>query len=151
MFSTFRPSSIRAQCLIACVFFTAGCGSKASSPTPTSPSPAEPAVTETFASTLPVGGAKFYSFSIAKYGTVIATLTDIGGAGVPPTVVVNMGLGTPLGTTCSASSVPVQVAGDAQVTTNVTAAEQPGTYCVIVSDAGNLFAPAAFTVSIAHP
>jgi hypothetical protein len=129
-----------------------GCGST-STPTAPSPSttPAAPAVTETFVGTLPVTGAKFYSFSIAVYGTVNATLVDIGGNGIPPTVEVNLGIGTPSGTTCNATTSPVQVSGDAGVTTVVTAAEQPGVYCVLISDAGNLFAPANFAVTIAHP
>ena len=108
-------------------------------------------VTEVFTSTLPVSGSRFYSFHIATSGTVTATLTDVEGDGVPPSVVVNMGIGTPAGTTCTASATPVQVTGAAGVPTQVTATEQPGTYCVIVSDVGNLFAPATFTVSLDHP
>ena len=108
-------------------------------------------VTEVFTSTLPVSGSRFYSFHIAASGTVTATLTDVEGEGVPPSVVVNMGIGTPAGTTCTASAIPVQVTGAAGVPTQVTATEQPGTYCVIVSDVGNLFAPATFTVSLDHP
>jgi hypothetical protein len=130
----------------------AGCGNTG---TPTSPSPsavpAAAAVTETFAGTLPVSGARFYSFSISVYGTVNATLVSIGGDGIPPTTEVNLGIGTPSGTTCNASTTPVQVSGDAGVTTVVTASEQPGVYCVIISDAGNLFGPANFAVTIAHP
>ena len=108
-------------------------------------------VTEVFSSTLPVGGSRFYSFHIAASGTVTATLTDVQGDGVPPSVVVNMGIGTPAGTTCTASATPVQVIGAAGLTTQVTATEQPGTYCVLLSDVGNLFAPAVFTVSLDHP
>jgi hypothetical protein len=129
-----------------------GCGNTS---TPTSPSqssvPAAPAVTETFVGTLPVSGVKFYSFSIAVYGTVNATLVNIGGNAIPPTVEVNLGIGTPSGTTCNATTSPVQVSGDAGVTTVVTATEQPGVYCVLISDAGNLFAPANFAITIAHP
>jgi hypothetical protein len=129
-----------------------GCGNTS---TPTSPSPSSvpvaPAVTETFVGTLPVSGVKFYSFSIAVYGTVNATLISIGGNGIPPTIEVNLGIGTPSGTTCNATPTPVQVSGDAGVTTVVTASEQPGVYCVVISDAGNLAGPANFAVTIAHP
>jgi hypothetical protein len=134
------------------VLLGAGCGNTS---TPASPSPsavpAAPAVTENFVGTLPVSGARFYSFSISVYGTVNATLASIGGAGIPQTVEVNLGIGTPSGTTCNATPTPVQVSGDAGVTTVVTASEQPGVYCVIISDAGNLFAPANFAITIAHP
>jgi hypothetical protein len=129
-----------------------GCGNT-STPTAPSPSavPAAPAVTETFAGTLPVSGARFYSFGISVYGTVNATLDSIGGNGIPPTVEVNLGIGTPSGTTCNATPSPVQVSGDAGVTTVVTATEQPGVYCVIISDAGTLVSPANFAITIAHP
>jgi hypothetical protein len=129
----------------------AGCGSGPTASSPTTPTPAAPAVTETFAGTLPVGGARFYSFSISVYGTVNATLNSIGGSGIPPTVEVTLGIGTPSGSTCSSTPTPVQVSGDAGVTTQVTATEQPGVYCAIISDAGNLFSPANFTVTIEHP
>jgi hypothetical protein len=131
----------------------AGCGSGAptTSPSSTSTTPAAPAVTETFVGTLAVGGATFYSFSISVYGTVNATLVSIGGNGVPPTVELNLGIGTPRGTTCSSTPTPVQVSGGAGVTTLVTATEQPGVYCVIISDLGNLSGPANFTVTIDHP
>ena len=108
-------------------------------------------VTEVFSSTLPVGGAKFYSFSLAAAGSVTATLTDISGTGVPPTVVVNLGIGTPGGTTCVATPSPVQVSGDAGLSTQVTQLQQAGVSCVIVADVGNLFAPASFIVTIDHP
>jgi hypothetical protein len=131
----------------------AGCGSGATttSPSSTPTTPVAPAVTERFVGTLAVGGARFYSFSISAYGTVNATLVSIGGSGIPPTVEVNLGIGTPSGSTCSSTPPPVQVSGDAGVTTLVTAAEQPGVYCVIISDLGNLSGPANFTVTIDHP
>ena len=98
-----------------------------------------------------MGGARFYSYSISVYGTVNATLVSIGGDGVPPTVEVNLGIGTPSGTTCSSTPALVQVSGGAGVTTQVTATQQPGVHCVIISDAGNLFSPANFAVTIDHP
>ena len=47
------------------------------------------------AGTLPVAGSRFYSFSIATAGTVTATLVNIGGKDVPPSVIVNLGIGVP--------------------------------------------------------
>jgi hypothetical protein len=128
----------------------------ACSQSPTAPSATVPSasitVTEVYASTLPVGGSKFYSFSLAASGTVTATLVSIDGAGVPESVIVNLGIGTPRGTTCvSTTSNSVQVTGDAGLSTQVTSTQQPGVFCVIVSDVGNLFAPASFTVNIDHP
>ena len=129
--------------------FGAGCGKSATttSPTPTTPD----SITETFAGILPVGGSKFYSFSTAVAGTVTATLTNIGGDGVPSSVMVNLGIGTLSGFTCSANATAVQVTGTAQVAALVSNTEQPGVYCVVISDLGNLFGPATFTVTIDHP
>jgi len=115
--------------------------------TTTSPSsttnPAAPAVTERFAGTLPVGGARFYSFSIAVYGTVNANLVSM-----DQDLPVNLGLGSPSGPGCSVGSpTSVQISA----TTQVSNAFQPGLYCVNISDSGNLSSPATFVVTIDHP
>jgi hypothetical protein len=122
-----------------------------STTTPSTTTPATTTYRERFTSSLAVGGSQFFSFSIATAGTVTATLESIGGPGVPPGIVVNMGVGTPYQTTCSASQSEVQVTGDAGLTAVLTGTQQPGALCVIVSDPGNLFAPATFTVVIDHP
>ena len=127
----------------------ASCGKSTSTTSPTTPTP--DTLTETFAGTLPVGGSAFYSISIATAGTITATLADISGNNVPSSVVVNLGIGTLSQFTCSATPTAVQSSGTAGVPTQVSASEQPGVYCVIISDIGNLFAPASFTVTIDHP
>ena len=153
LMKTFREklakSCALAVCLASLSALCAACGKSASTTAPTTPTP--DTLTETFAGTLPVGGSAFYSFSIATAGTVTATLADIAGDQVPPSVVVNLGIGTLSQFTCSATATSVQVSGTAGVPTQVTASEQPGVYCVIISDVGNLFAPASFTVTIDHP
>src|SRR6266851_6361812 len=128
---------------------SAACNDSLGSTSPTSSTtstPAAPTTTETFIGTLPVGGAKFYSFSIAVYGTVNATLVSIGGPSVPADVMVNLGIGTPGGTSCNSSSPTSVSAGSAAVT----ASEQPGVYCVTIADVGNLPGAADFTVTIDH-
>jgi hypothetical protein len=122
-----------------------------STTTPSTTTPSTTMYRERFTSTLPVGGSQFFSFSIATAGTVTVTLESIGGPGVPSSIVVNMGVGTPSGTTCSASESEVQVTGGAGLTAVQTGTQQPGVLCVVVSDPGNLFAPATFTVVIDHP
>jgi hypothetical protein len=114
----------------------------------TTSTPAAPTTTESFVGTLPVGGATFYSFSIAVFGTVNVTLVSISGPSVPPDVMVNLGIGTPGGTSCNSSSPTNVSAGSAA---QVTASEQPGLYCVTIADVGNLPAAAVFTVTIDHP
>jgi hypothetical protein len=130
------------------IFVAAGCKHSSSSSTPTSPSPADPTRSENFAGTLAVGGAVYYSFSVGVYGTVNVSLVSIGGKSVPPDQAVNVGLGQPSGQTCGSSPTSVSTTG----ANLVTAAENPGVYCVTVSDDSSILpAPANFVVSIAHP
>ncbi len=139
-------------CVLAAL--TAACGSS----TPTSPSSttststtsvASPTTTEEWDSTLTVGGSKCYSFSIAQNGTVNVTLTSISGDFVPPTVTISLGIGQPSGADCSTtttSNVSTQTAAP-----QLTGAYGPGVFCVRVADVGNLFAPAHFSITVAHP
>jgi hypothetical protein len=143
----FAKSSVFVFSVLLASALSLACGKSTTSPT----APTPDNVTETFSGTLPVGGSAFYSFSTATPGTVTATLTGISGAGVPSSVVVNLGIGTLSAFTCSATSTSVQLSGTAAVPTLVTTSEEPGVYCVIISDIGNLFAPATFTVTIDHP
>jgi len=117
--------------------------------TSSSATAAAPTVTEQFNGTLPVGGARFYSFNIAVNGTVNVTLNSVSGAGVPSTVQLGLGIGQPAGTDCSATVTAT--AGSAAAAPQATGTFGPGLFCVRVFDVGNLFAPAAFAVTIAHP
>jgi hypothetical protein len=144
-------SAVVRTLLVAFALIAGGCDKGATSDPPTTPTPAAPAYTETFAGTLPVGASRFYSFSIAVEGTINATLVDIGGSGVGPSTIVDLGIGSPAGVTCTAGRTPVQANGDAGIARMVSTVQTPGTYCVIISDAGNLAAPATFHVAIEHP
>ncbi len=110
---------------------------------------AAPTVSEVFASTLPVGGFKFYTFNIAVNGTVNVTLNSVSGAGVPATVQLGLGIGQPAGTDCTATVNAT--AGSTSAAPQVTGTFGPGLFCVRIYDVGNLFAPASFNVTIAHP
>jgi hypothetical protein len=142
------------RCLLClCAALAVGC----SDDTPTSPTDttttttqtvASPTITEQFDGVVPVGGAKFYSFTTSTYGTVNVTLTAVGGSFVPSTVMLGVGLGQPSGTDCVTTTTVNTAAGTtAQVTGNF----DPAVYCARVSDIGNLYAPASFSVSIAYP
>jgi hypothetical protein len=132
----------------------AGCGND--SETPTSPSTtstttatvASPTVSEDFVGTVGVGGSAFYSFSVEQNGTVNVTFTAISGNGVPGTAWMGLGLGVPSGEECPASSTVNAPPGS---TVQLTGAYAPGVYCARIADIGNLFAPAAFAITIAHP
>jgi hypothetical protein len=131
-----------------------GCddSSTATSPTDTDSSStttvASPTTTELFAGRVDVGGAAFYSFTVLENGTVNVTLADVGGANVPSTVWLGLGLGQPAGEDCSAAATVNTSAGSA---VHLTGTYAPGVYCVRVWDIGNLAAVAAFNVTIAHP
>jgi hypothetical protein len=143
---------VTCRLLLVAALLVSGCDD---SSTPTSPSDtgatttlASPTTTELFAGRVPVGGATFYSFSVVENGTVNVTLADVGGANVPSTVWLGLGIGTPAGEDCSTATTINTAAGSA---VHLTGTYAPGVYCVRVWDIGNLVAVAAFNVTIAHP
>lgn len=148
---TRRPRRGTLALVAAALAITTACGKDDSptSPTTTDTSTvASPTITEDFVGVLPVGGSRFYSFTIVENGTVNVTLTSVGGTNVPSTVWLGLGVGTPAGEDCTtSSSVNTQSGSSAQVTGTYA----PGIYCARVADIGNLAAPASFAVTIAHP
>lgn len=109
---------------------------------------ATPVFTEDWMDTLPVGGERFYSFTVTQYGTVNVSLTSVSGQYVPGTVTVGMGLGTPAAETCSTTSTISTQAGAGP---QLTGTFNPGVYCVMVRDLGNLFSAARFSITVAYP
>jgi hypothetical protein len=108
---------------------------------------ASPTETDTFNDVLPVGGLLFYTFNVGVYGTVNVSVASIGGAHVPTTVETRLGIGTPGDSGCTTTVTAISKPG----VVGVSATEQPGTYCVTIEDVGNLFAPATFSLTVAHP
>lgn len=105
-------------------------------------------VTEEFGGTLQVGASSFYSFTVEQNGTVGITLASVGGANVPASIWLGLGIGAPSAEDCSTTStVNTQSGSSAQISGTYTA----GIYCAKVFDIGNLVAPARFTVTIEHP
>ena len=100
----------------------AGCSDDIpTSPTETSTTAtaAAPTITERFNGVVPVGGSMFYSFTTSTYGTINVTLTAVGGAFVPTTVMLAIGLVQPSGTDCvTTTSVNTAAGTTAQVTGN---------------------------------
>jgi hypothetical protein len=136
--------------LAAALVLTGACGSNtATSPSATpAQTVADPTTTETFAGVVPVNGFRFYSFTSAAYGTINVTLTAVDGQFVPPTVMLGIALGQPDAADCAATTT---VNAAAAATAQITGTYAAGIYCVRVADIGNLFAPAGFDISIAHP
>jgi len=129
-----------------CSGLAGACGT--TPPRPTAPSAVAPTSTETFAGTLAVGGAQFYSFSVGQYGTVNITLASLDGSSTS-TIQVSLGMGQPAAAVCTTSSGAVTTAPG--TTPQLTNSFDPGVYCAQVSDVGNLSAPTKFVVTIAHP
>jgi len=128
--------------LLAC----AGCTEPAGTPT----SPSEVTLnTQLFSGTLPVGGSKFYSYSVNAGGTVSAMLASLSaGLGGSPTTRVELGIGIPAGTGCSL--LTSAVVGPALVP-QLQLSQLQGVYCVRITDTVGLSAPATFAIRIIHP
>ena len=141
--------------ILGLIVFGAACSHNSTSTAPstttttTTTTPAAPTVSESFTGTLPVGGFKFYSFNLAVNGTVNETLNSVSGAGVPSTVQLGLGIGQPSGLDCAATINAT--AGTTAAKPQTTGTFGPGLFCVRVYDVGNLFAPANFNITIAHP
>lgn len=119
-----------------------------SATTTTTTTVASPTTTEEFNGNVSVGGSSFYAFTVAENGTVNVTLASVGGAGVPSTVWMGLGVGAPSGEDCPTTTLTNGPAGSSPQVSSVYA---PGIYCVRVADIGNLAQPATFAVTIAHP
>jgi hypothetical protein len=125
------------------------CGNDSSSGSTTSPSvvAADATTSESFTTTVPVGGTVFYSFSIAQYGNVAVTLTAINGPDLPDGLTLTIGIGRPGGTSCTTSSTVSAGAGDSP---QLTGTYGPGVFCVSIADAGVLTSPVSVTAAVAH-
>ena len=141
---------------LAVVVLLAAAAAACDGDTPTTPTDtstatttvAEPTITESFSGRIGAGGSSFYSFAVGTNGTVNLTLTSVGGPGVPSTVWLAIGVGTPSGEDCSTAATVNTAAGAAAQLTGTYA---PGVYCARVWDIGNLAAMASFELTIAHP
>lgn len=143
MRSTFR--SLAAGCVAAAGLLSVACDD-ATLPTPSNFS-AIP-VTETFMGTLQPSGDAFYSFSMAQAGNVALTLISVTGPSVPEDALFPLGIGTPIGTGCTAS---VDAAAKPGGSPQFTAAKNAGVYCVRIADNARLGAAATFVLNITHP
>lgn len=152
-----RSNAVRLALLVVSLGATVACSGN---DTPTSPTattttttttsstPAEAKVFETFTGSLPIGGARFYSFEVPVNGTVTLTLDRVGGGPGGSAVPVGMGLGVPDGTDCLTSLSLDTEPGEGP---HISTTRNAGIYCARVSDIGNLTATAPFTVTIGHP
>jgi hypothetical protein len=124
---------------------TVGCG-KDNTTTPTTPTTPTGPTTSVFASRLTPGGAVSRSFGATTTGTVTVMLTNAAG----PTTVVGLGIGVPTtGIAKCALSTAIKTASGS--TPQISAAVDPGQYCVTVYDLGTLTSPIDFSVTLVYP
>jgi hypothetical protein len=128
----------------AVIVTAAGCKSNSTTPTAVEP----PSMTEVWSSTLPVGGSKFYSFSVPQAGVVSVQLKSLTQDGVPTAELVTMGLGGPRATDCSVAGSIAATGSDA---TLLSGTQIAGVYCIRIWDNAQLSKAAAFSVTITHP
>jgi len=101
----------------------------------------------TFASTLPVKGAVTKTVTTSTEGTIDVTLNSLGSQ---PNAVVGLGIGVVPSTSaeCTLTIIVQTKAGSVpQLSEKVDA----GSYCVGLSDVGNLTNQTTFSMTIAHP
>lgn len=117
------------------------CGSTATSPTTTT------TTTDTFASRLQETGSASRSFNVTTAGTVKIQLVTVSQGDV----VMGLGFGTMDGTTCVVSERVDTAPNSASESPQITKELAVGTYCVKLSDIGNLTQIVDFTITIIKP
>ena len=151
--SASRPMPIRPVLVLVVPLLCAACGSDSptspATPPSTTASVAPATIDESYSSTLPIAGSRFYSFPVVQNGTVNVTLTSLAGPDVTEEMTVDLGLGRPSGFGCTpTSTVTVSTLTAAP---QITGTFAPGVYCVRIADtAGILTATATFSISIEH-
>lgn len=110
---------------------------------PVTPTPAAPTITDTFSDTLLVLGANTHPFTVSRIGGVTVTLTS-----VEPGAAVRLGIGTLSFGSCSIVDMVETVASAALLLSGTVTV--PGSYCVTISDLGNLVEPVVYTINVLH-
>ena len=124
----------------------AACGTTGDPVVPTAPSVSPATVTETFTGTVLTQSSDAHNFIVQVTSPLAVTLTV-----VTPNVPVGMGIGVPSGLSCSltlgtGSSLITQASANAQLKGTAI----PGTFCVVVYDAGDVMESVEYTVTVHH-
>jgi hypothetical protein len=102
--------------------------------------------TDTFNGSLAPNGSVVFTFSVTAAGNVAVTLTAVSPAATGP---LGLGVGPSSNGTCTiANATSGATAGGSP---QLSATENPGSYCVKVSDAGTLVTTSSVTVTVSHP
>jgi hypothetical protein len=144
-----RPITALLAVLMACGAACSHSSTTSPSTTTATTTATTPTMSESFTGTLMVGQFMFYTFNIGTSGTVNVTLNSVSGTGVPSTVHLGLGIGTPTAYDCTYTS-SVTASSTDPAPPQLTGTFGPGPFCVRVWDVGNLSAPASFNITIAH-
>lgn len=130
--------------VLASLMSMAACNPFDLSPSTPSTSTSGPS-TDTFNGALLQGQSLTFMYTVATAGTVSVTLTAVTPSTTSP---LGLGMGPSSGGTCSVTnSTSAAIAGSAA---QLSATENPGTYCVQVSDLGGLATTSSVTITVAH-
>lgn len=142
-----KLATVPARLVLGLALSGAACGDEVS---PTSPDLlVTTSTTELFVGTLPVGGTRFYSYTVTQPGSVFLTLASLTSSGNRPAASrVILGFGIPAGTGCALRDSTMT---SAALTSQLQHSATPGIYCVNVADADGLPSDMAFAVRIVHP
>jgi hypothetical protein len=106
-------------------------------------------ITDTFSGNVAPNAADSHAFVSTLTGKVAITLTAVGPSS---TAELSMGIGIPVGLTCSLTlGDGTTVTTTAGSTPQINGTVLPGTFCVVVYDVGRLTEPVDYTVTVAHP
>lgn len=122
---------------------TAGLGACSTTTSPLTPA----TVTLVFASRIQQNGSAWRSFAVPTAGSVTVQLTSVSQADA----VVGLGIGTINGNSCVPTQSLQTAANSAANSPQITTSLAVGTYCVQLSDVGNLTTIVDFTVLIVTP
>ncbi|HYM22606.1 MAG TPA: hypothetical protein VEU08_05345 [Vicinamibacterales bacterium] len=112
---------------------------------PGAPSVVDATITEVFTATLNQFGTNVHQFTVNQIGTLTVTLNS-----VVPGAAVGVNVGTPSVSTGSCIAISsltavggpnTQISGTATIT---------GSFCVSVTDVGNLVEPVTYTITVNH-
>jgi hypothetical protein len=139
------------RALPALLLAIASAGCSDATDTTTSPTTVDTTAltTEIFTGTLPVGGLRFYSFTVPRDSAYSVLLASLGTSQSPalPDLAVGLGIGTPAGTSCRVTEAVVTTPALARQIDSWTT---DGIHCVAIYDVGNLREPVSFAIRFTH-
>ena len=110
---------------------------------PAAPTPAAPTISETFTGIVTVFGSDTQQFTVKEVGGVKVTLVS-----VDSPAALKVGIGTFSFGQCLVLGDATAVGGTATIISGT--ATQPGTFCVSLSDPGNLVETVSYTITVLH-